>query len=65
MDRKLRKSMEKTFYKILKENKEVLYDVFLEVIEDYAMIKAMKEGSNSKKVSKKKIYEILNKAHEV
>jgi ribosomal protein L12E/L44/L45/RPP1/RPP2 len=58
------KTIEKAFEKILIEKKEVFYDVFLEALEDYALEKAMQEGSNSKKVSRKKVFEILDKANE-
>lgn len=58
------KAIEKAFEKILIEKKEVFYDVFLEALEDHALGKAMQEGSNSKRVSRKKIFGILDKANE-
>ncbi len=57
-------NFDKTFDKILLDKREAFYDVFLEALEDYALAKAMKEGSNSKKISRKKVFELLDKVNE-
>ncbi|MBN3921870.1 type II toxin-antitoxin system Phd/YefM family antitoxin [Nostoc sp. NMS4] len=44
---------------VLQEQKEVLYDLFAEIMEDIALERAIKEGENSETVSREAIFQIL------
>ncbi|MEH1872525.1 type II toxin-antitoxin system Phd/YefM family antitoxin [Nostoc sp.] len=44
---------------VLQEQKEVLYDLLTEIIEDIALERAIKEGENSETVSREAIFQIL------
>lgn len=45
--------------KQLRERKDFPYDVFAEVIEDLAIINAIKEGEDSETVSRLEVFDIL------
>ena len=44
---------------LLQEQKGLLYDLFVEVLEDLALVNAIKEGESGETVSKTEIFEIL------
>lgn len=46
---------------VLEEKKEMLYNIFLEAMEDAAMVNAIKEGEKSGIANRKEIYSILDK----
>jgi len=44
---------------LLQERRDVLYDVFAEVMEDFALAKAIQEGESTESVTREKIFESL------
>jgi len=44
---------------LLQERRDVLYDVFAEVMEDFALAKAIQEGESTESVTREKILESL------
>jgi hypothetical protein len=44
---------------VLQEQKEVLYDLLAEIMEDIALERAIKEGENTEPVSREAIFQIL------
>lgn len=46
---------------VLEEKKEMLYNIFVEAMEDAAMINAIKEGEASGVADRKEIYSLLDK----
>ena len=41
---------------MFEEKRDLLYEVFLEALEDVALLRAIEEGENTKPVSKKEIF---------
>lgn len=51
----LKESLAETFI----EQRELLHDVFQEVIEDISMISAIREGQQSERIDRREIFDIL------
>ena len=47
------------FTELLQERRDLLYDVFTEVLEDIALANAIKEGEETEIVSRKQVFKIL------
>ena len=47
---------------LFQEQKDLLYDVFAEVIEDFALVNAIKEGESTESVSRAEIFQVLEGA---
>jgi hypothetical protein len=44
---------------VFQERRELIYDVLAEVIEDFALIRAIQEGESTKSVTRKEIFQAL------
>jgi hypothetical protein len=58
-DSKLKELLKVALTEILQEQRELFAEVVLEVLEDVALAKAMKEGEETELVSRDTIFEIL------
>lgn len=58
-DNKIKQLMKEAFIEALQEQKDILHDLVVEAIEDIAMANAIRQGADSKSVSKKEIFDIL------
>jgi spore coat polysaccharide biosynthesis protein SpsF (cytidylyltransferase family) len=47
---------------LLQEQKGLLYDLFVEVIEDLALVNAIKEGESSETINRAEVFQILESA---
>ena len=47
---------------LFQEQRELLYDLFAEVIEDFALVRAIKEGESTESVSRAEVFQILEGA---
>ena len=47
---------------LLQEQKGQLYDVFVEVLQDLALVNAIKEGESSETVNRAEVFQILESA---
>ena len=47
------------FAELLQERRDLLYDVFSEVLEDIALANAIKEGENTEIVGKDEVFQIV------
>ena len=56
---KLKELMKEAVLDALKDQKEVLYDILAEVMEDIALAQAIKEGEDTETVGKEKILDII------
>ena len=56
---KIKQLMKEALVEALQEQKGALHDLVVEVIEDIAMINAIRQGESSETVSKKEILDIL------
>lgn len=50
------------FLELFQERKDLLYDLFAEVIEDFALANAIKEGESTESVSRAEVFQILEGA---
>ncbi len=51
--------LEEIFLKLLKERKEIFYEIFEDLIEEIALAKAIQEGRRNEFVEKQEVMEIL------
>ena len=58
-ENKIKELMKEALVEVLEDRKEVLYDILSEVIEDVALVHAIREGEATERVSKKEIFDIL------
>ncbi|MCC5609914.1 hypothetical protein LC612_24855 [Nostoc sp. CHAB 5834] len=58
---KLKELLKTVIVEVLQEQKEVLYDLFAEIMEDIALERAIKEGENTETVSREAIFKILDR----
>ena len=47
---------------LLQEQKGLLYDLFVEVLEDLALVNAIKEGESSETINRAEVFQILESA---
>jgi len=56
---KLKELMKQALIEVLEDRKEVIYGILSEVIEDLALVSAIKEGEATESVDKQEILDIL------
>jgi hypothetical protein len=47
------------FVELLQERKDLLYNLVAEIVEDFALARAIKEGGQTPKVSREKVFRAL------
>ena len=47
---------------LFQEQRDLLYDLFVEVLEDLALVNAIQEGESSETVSRAEVFQILESA---
>ena len=55
----LKEIFKQVFAELLQERRDLLYDVFTEVLEDIALANAIKEGEETEIVSREQVFKIL------
>ena len=55
----LKEVLKQAFAELLQERRDLLYDVFTEVLEDIALANAIKEGEETEIVSREQVFKIL------
>ena len=55
----LKEVFKQAFAELLQEQRDLLYDIFTEVLEDIALVNAIKEGEETEIVSRKQVFKIL------
>ena len=55
----LKEVFKQALAELLQERKDLLYDVFTEVLEDIALANAIKEGEETEIVSREQVFKIL------
>ena len=58
-EKKLKEVFKSAILEIFEERREDIYKIFSEVVEDFALAKAIKEGEKTKSVSRSEIFKIL------
>ncbi len=58
----IKELFKQAFLELLQERKDLLYDLFAEVIEDFALANAIKEGESTESVSRAEVFQVLEGA---
>jgi hypothetical protein len=53
-ERQIKESVKQALVDLLRERKDLLYDLIAEVVEEYGLARAIKEGEQTPKVSREK-----------
>ena len=56
---RLKELMKQAMLEVLKEGRDLIYDVFAEVIEDLALANAIKEGESTESVTREEVFKTL------
>jgi len=51
----IKESVKQALVELLQERKDLIYDLVTEIVEDYALARAIKEGEQTPKVSREKV----------
>ena len=54
----LKEVFKQAFAELLQERRDLLYDVFTEVLEDIALVNVIKEGEETEVVSREQVFEL-------
>ena len=55
----LKKALKEALSETLHEERELLHEVFAEVIEDFALAEAIREGQKTDRIERKEVFDIL------
>ena len=58
-ERQIKESVKEALVELLKERKDLLYELVAEIVEDYALSRTIKQGERTPKVSKEKVVRAL------
>jgi hypothetical protein len=56
---RIKELMKQAMLELLKERRDLIYDVFAEVIEDLALTNAIKEGESTESVKREEVFQTL------
>ncbi|KAA3604711.1 MAG: hypothetical protein DWQ06_04550 [Calditrichaeota bacterium] len=59
-DKHLKELLKSAIIEVFEERKSLLAELVVEVLEERALVKAIKEGEKTEKVSRKEVFEILD-----
>ena len=59
-DNKIKNLFKQAIIEEIKEKKEIVHDLMMEVMEDLAMVRAIEDGEDSGSVSREEIFDILD-----
>ena len=59
-DNKIKNLFKQAIIEAIEEKKEVVHDLFMEAMEDIAMVRAIEEGDSSGNASRDEIFDILD-----
>ncbi|MDR3555357.1 MAG: hypothetical protein P4L55_11425 [Syntrophobacteraceae bacterium] len=57
---RLKQLVKEAVFEALKDQRQFIYDVLAEVVEDMALVRAIKEGENTGTVDKERIFDVLD-----
>jgi len=58
-DEKLKQLLKEAFIEAIEEKRNVFYELIVDALEDIAMVRAIREGEQSKTVAKQDVFSIL------
>jgi len=59
-DNKIKNLFKQAIIEAIEEKRDVVHDLFMEAMEDIAMVRAIEEGESTDSVSRDEIFNILN-----
>jgi len=59
-DNKIKNLFKQAIIEAIEEKREVVHDLFMEVLEDIAMVRAIEEGEDTDSANRNDIFDILN-----
>ena len=59
-DNKIKNLFKQAIIEAIEEKKDVVHDLFMEAMEDIALVRAIEEGESSDNVSRDEIFDILS-----
>jgi spore coat polysaccharide biosynthesis protein SpsF (cytidylyltransferase family) len=59
-DNKIKNLFKQAIIEAIEEKKDVVHDLFMEAMEDIALVRAIEEGESSDNVSRDEIFDILD-----
>jgi spore coat polysaccharide biosynthesis protein SpsF (cytidylyltransferase family) len=59
VEREFKEKFKQTFIEMLETERETLYPLFTEIMEDLALVRAMEEGENTREVKEEDIIGLL------
>ena len=59
-DIKIKNLFKQAVIEAIEEKKDLVHDLFMEVIEDIALLRAIEEGETTDRVSRDEVFNILN-----
>jgi len=59
-DSRLKKLMKQAIIEAIEEKKDIVQDLFMEVMEDIALVRAIEEGETSGNVSRSEVFNVLS-----
>jgi hypothetical protein len=59
---RIKEIFKQAIIEVLQDRKELIYNLFTEVLEDFALVNAIKEGESTKSVSREDVFKILEGA---
>lgn len=61
-EERVKELFKQALLELLQEEKDLLYDLFAEAVEDFALTQAIKEGESTERVSREDVFQILGGA---
>jgi spore coat polysaccharide biosynthesis protein SpsF (cytidylyltransferase family) len=61
--RRIKDLFRQAVLELLQERRDLLYDLFSEVIEDLALVNAIREGESTETVSRSEVFQVLESAN--
>jgi hypothetical protein len=58
-DKKIKDLLKQAIFEALEEKRDIFHELMAEVLEDFAMVRAIQEGEDSDSVSRSDIFRIL------
>ena len=58
-EERIKELFKQALLEVLHERRDLIYDVFAEVIEDVALAKSIKEGESTEPVSREEVFQML------
>lgn len=60
-DDALKQVLKDAVVEALQEHRDLFHEIFSEVLEDFALVAAIREGQKTKKIDRSEVFEVLHK----